>query len=178
VLLTNDAPPPPAFVPPSPPQTGSDGSYIARNPDPSSGRSVLVEPDGRILNIKDGGMFLCLAATRGVVDVAGQEPLTKHTNGDATCSSSGAAPWNFMPLGVGNGNIPDNVILREDVRGLPSGSIQHTWLVNSSGKLQSIPDGGTYLCLAYRNAVIWNVPLAAAQAWPDDRIDGTPASCG
>jgi hypothetical protein len=176
VLLTNDAPPPPSFQPPPTPAPGGDGSYIARNPDPSSGRSVLVEPDGRILNIKDGGTFLCLAATRWVVDVTGQDPLTKPTDGDATCTSSGAPQWSFAPAGVGNGNIPDNVILREDVRGAP-GTVQQTWLVNSSGELQSIPDGGTYLCLAYKKPVIWNVPLTAVEAWPADRIDATSATC-
>ena len=48
--------------------------------------------------------------------------------------------------------------------------------MNTAGQLQTIPDGGTYLCLATTNPVIWNVSQQSIDAWTPR--SGTPATCG
>ena len=52
----------------------------------------------------------------------------------------------------------------------------NTWLINTAGEIQTIPDGGTYLCLATTNPVIWNVPEPAIDNWPPSGNE--PAACG
>lgn len=153
---------------------GADDSYIARDPLSPTHRAVLVKPDGTVLNIADGGTFNCLAATWLVWDNAGEPALNKPTAGDATCGDAGSRTWNVQPSAAG-GNVPDNVILRE-YYGDAGSNPQATWLINNNGEIQSIPDGGTYLCLAYANPVIWNVRYANVAAWtPVGTVD---ASCG
>lgn len=153
-------------------------SYIAR--DPGSHRAVLVTPTGTVKNIASGGVFNCLAATMLVFDIPGQPALTGSTSGNADCSDAGPVAWDFKPARDG-GNIPDNVILRERPEDAGSNPLA-SWLINSQGEIQTIPDGGTYLCLAYANPVIWNVPYGnvpfnvGIQWWRP--VGHTPASCG
>ncbi|MGY1608744.1 ComEA family DNA-binding protein [Geodermatophilus sp. SYSU D00700] len=150
----------------------STDSCIMR--DPSSGRSVLVKPSGTVLNIADGGTFRCLAATWVVWDVAGVKQLNTRPARNATCGDAGPRTWDVGPAGAG-GNIPNNVLLREHPTDAGDNP-QATWLINSRGEIQSIPDGGTYLCLAYTNPVIWDVRYVDVTAW---RPVGTrSASCG
>ncbi len=160
---------------PAPPVKGPGGgnapqSYIAR--DPSSERAVLVDGSS-VKDIPNGGIFLCLAASRFVYDIGELDVLDVRPSGDATCHGFGDA-WDFTPKASG-GNTPNNVILRERPEDATSGVIA-SWLINSRGRIQTIPNGGTYLCLAHANPVIWNVPYAKVNAW---RPVGTaPASCG
>jgi hypothetical protein len=152
-------------------------SSIARNP--ATHRAVLVQPDGSVLNIHDGGTFNCLADTWFVLDNAGLPALEQPTERNATCGDAGAQQWIYRPAGDG-GNIPNNVILRERPEDATDGVIA-SWLINNRGEIQTIPDGGTYLCLAYTNPVIWNVPygdvpfVGIAQWRP---VGTEPASCG
>jgi DNA uptake protein ComE-like DNA-binding protein len=152
-------------------------SYIARNP--STHRAVLVKPGGVVLDIKDGGTFNCLAATWFVWDNEDVPALNKPLSGDATCGDAGPRHWDMRPVAEG-GNIPDDVILRLRPEDAQNGT--GSWLINNRSEIQTIPDGGTYLCLAYANPVIWNVPLGdrvpfvGINEW---RPVGTaPASCG
>ena len=151
---------------------GPAESFIAR--DRESRRSVLVKPDGRILDIATGATFNCLAATWLVRDFPAQDALNKQPTGTATCADKGDRVWDFKPVDQG-GNVPDNVLLREFF-GNATNDVIKSWLINSSGAIQSIPDGGTYECLTYANPVVWNVPLADAEAWIP--IGTAPASCG
>jgi hypothetical protein len=153
-------------------------SYIAR--DPGTHRAVLVTPTGVIKNIGNGGIFNCLAATMFVIDVATLPALGAPTQGEASCLDAGPIQWDFRPVRDG-GNIPDNVILRERPEDAGTGPISN-WLINNRGEIQTIENGGIYLCLAYANPVIWNVPYGNAPFtvgidwW---RPVGTaPASCG
>jgi hypothetical protein len=153
---------------------GPDDSYIARDPISSSHRSVLVKPDGTVLNIADGGTFDCLAATWAVWDNPSLAALNTQPTGNATCGDAGSRVWDFTPV-VKGGNVPDNVLLRERPQDATHGIIA-SWLINSSGAIQTIPDGGTYLCLAYANATVWNVPFTKVQAWRP--VGTSDASCG
>ena len=154
------------------------GSYIARNP--GTHRAVLVQSGGTVKNIGSGGVFNCLASTMFVFDIPGQPALTGSTSGEATCGDAGPVTWDFRPVRDG-GNIPDNVILRERPEDAGANGIA-SWLINSRGEIQTIPDGGTYLCLAYANPVIWNVPygnvpfVVGILWWRP--VGHEPASCG
>jgi hypothetical protein len=144
--------------------TGRGGSdYIARSP--GSGRAVHVS-NGQVRWIQDGGTFNCLAASRVVWDLGALRDLDKVPVGNATCSSAGSN-WTFTPSASG-GNTGTSVILRE--------SNGTSWLVNKWGDIQWIPDGGTYLCLAYANPVLWSTPRDKALAWLPR--GGEAASCG
>ena len=161
----------------SPPGTGGPGpefpDYIARNP--YTHKSVLVE-GGHVYSIDDGGMFLCLAKTRVVWDVANQAVLYQTSDGSATCapSSQHPQPWDYKASADG-GNIPNNVILREDPADAGSNPLA-SWLINNQGEIQSIPSQPTYICLAYTNPVIWNTPFADVQAWK--QVGTSEANCG
>lgn len=150
--------------PPPHPKTGND--YIARNP--QTGRAVLVK-DGQRYAIPDGGTFNCLANSRVVWDIPNLKALVQEPpTSVAGCVTSDQGDWTYTPTAQG-GNTGTNIILRD------SADPGHNWLINSAGEIQTIEDGGTYLCLAAVNPVIWNVP--------DDRIDGwtpvgtKPAQC-
>lgn len=125
-----------------------------------------------MLDIPNGGIFQCLAATWLVHDNAGEPALSQKVEGAATCADRGPRTWRVAPATTG-GNIPNNVLLRE-LASEAGSSAQQTWLINK-GEIQSIPDGGTYLCLAYANPVIWDVRYTEAAAWTPV---GTAASCG
>lgn len=153
---------PTGIDPPNDPRAGTD--WIARNPD--TGTAVQVR-NGAIYRIADGATFSCLAQTRVVWDIASLEALRVATVGDATCDNTGRTPWTFTPTAQG-GNTGTNIILRN-----PTGN---AWLINSAGEIQTIPDGGTYLCLARANPVVWNVPTDNIHAWAP--VGGTPAACG
>ena len=180
VLLRNNSIP--VTGPGGPPGGGGQGpvvsgpigfgdSFIAR--DPSSRRSVLVKPSGAVLNIASGGVFNCLARTWLVVDVAAQSALNQRPSGEATCGEVGGRAWDIRPAAEG-GNVPVNVLLRERAEDQTNGVVE-SYLLNSRGELQPIPDGGTYLCLAHANPVVWNVADSAADAW---QPRSAPASCG
>ncbi len=72
-------------------------------------------------------------------------------------------------------NIPNDSILREDPQDSTDNVIA-SWLINSSGQIQTITDGGTYECLAYANRVIWNTRYASVAAWRP--VGTSDASCG
>lgn len=119
--------------------------------------------------VVDGGTFQCLAATRVVWDSSAvAAALSPSAAGDAACDNTGRANWTYSPPAAG-GNTGPNVILR-DSSGL------HAWLINSAGEIQTIPDGGTYQCLAAANPVIWDTPEDKITEWRP--VGNTPATCG
>ncbi len=148
--------------PPSHPKTVN--SYIARNP--GTGRSVLVDR-GRVTVIGTGTLFNCLARTRAVWDIGNLKALKQTADGTQISCYDEGPDWTYTPTASG-GNTGTNIILRN-----PAGN---AWLINSVGKIQAIEDGGTYLCLAYNNPVIWNTPDDQINAWAP--VGTAPASCG
>ncbi|MDX8053752.1 helix-hairpin-helix domain-containing protein [Lentzea sp. BCCO 10_0798] len=177
--------------PPAPPVGGQfggpsgDGSFVARDDD---GRAYVVEPISagsasyRAVHIATNGDFNCLVQSRFVFDDIqwsqnsdGQMVLVLPGGGTApvvdrnlTCDPSGPA-WNHVGVRHG-GNVPDNVIVK-----MPDWLGRGSWFINGEGKISPIADGGTYLCLAHRHPVIYNVPLDRIQAWPD--VAEHPAAC-
>ncbi|NMC34907.1 MAG: hypothetical protein GYA36_21005, partial [Veillonellaceae bacterium] len=150
--------------PGGPPTDRGGNDYIARSP--STGRAVRVA-DGQVYGIADGGVFNCLAETRVVWDIDYLDPLLQPVDSiQLTCPSAGD-PWTYTPTAQG-GNTGTDVILRNEAG--------NAWLINTAGEIQTIPDGGTYLCLAASNPVIWNVPDDKINAWTP--IGTTPATCG
>jgi DNA uptake protein ComE-like DNA-binding protein len=179
-------PPPPA--PPAGGQFGGpsgDGSFVARDDD---GRAYVVEPivagsaSYRAIHIKTNGDFNCLVQSRFVFDdiqwsqnndgklvlVLPGGSTAPVVERNLTCDPSGPA-WNHTGVRHG-GNVPDNVILK-----MPDWLGRGSWFIDDEGKISSIADGGTYLCLAHRHPVIYNVPLDRIEAWPD--VADHPASC-
>lgn len=135
------------------PPTGRGGTdYIARSP--ASGRAVWVS-GGTIANIPDGATFNCLAASRVVWDIGQLADLDRVPATQAKCPAGGSA-WTFTPSSVG-GNTGTDVILRS--------AAGNAWLVNHWGDIQWIPDGGTYLCLAHANPILWNAPDSKINTW-------------
>ena len=148
-----------------PPTSRGGTDYIARDPD--TGRSVHVL-GAKVYGIPDGAMFNCLAQTRIVWDIANLKPLLRPYDGiQLTCNNTGRTNWTYTPTAYG-GNTGIDVILRN--------SNGNYWLINSAGEIQTIPDGGTYLCLAASNPVIWNTPDARINDWSP--AGNTPAACG
>ena len=148
-----------------PPNNRAGNDYIAR--DPNTGRAVQVI-NGIPHLITTGDDFNCLAQSRYVWDNAALRALSLDPVGAVlTCSNTNRTAWDYRPQATG-GNIPNNTILRD--------SAGHAWLINSSGQIQTIPDGGAYLCLSYNNPVVWNVPDAAIDSWTP--IGVAPAGCG
>jgi hypothetical protein len=142
--------------------------YIAR--DPSTGRSLLVS-GGTARIIGSGELFNCLAASRIVWDIGEHVTFLFQTGvWDVQLSCFDAGPrWQYASTGSG-GNVPDGVIVRD---GATPG---HNWLVNTGGALAPIRNGGTYLCLARTNPVVWNAPDASINSWqPPVAADAT---CG
>ncbi len=147
------------------PPTGRGGSdWIARNP--TTGASVHVK-NGHYYRIADGGTFTCLATTRIVWDIATLKALKQPSEGNATCTNTGRTNWTYTPTAQG-GNTGVNIILRN-----PTGN---AYLINTAGEIQTIPDGGTYVCLTKTNPVIWNTPNTNITAWTP--IGSQPAHCG
>lgn len=150
--------------PPTHPKTVN--TYIAR--DPGTGRSVLVDR-GRVTVIGTGTLFNCLARTRAVWDIPNLKALNQPADGtQISCYDEGPA-WTYTPTAQG-GNTGTNIILRD------SANPGHNWLINSNGEIQTIEDGGTYLCLASSNPVIWNTPDDKITAWTP--VGTEPAHCG
>lgn len=148
-----------------PPDGRGGDDYIARDPD--TGRSVNVIAGVPYL-ITTGPDFNCLAESRYVWDIGTLGPLNVESPGAVlSCDNTGRTVWDYRPEADG-GTIPNDTILRD-----PAG---HAWLINSAGEIQTILDGGTYLCLAYNNPVIWNVPDSAVNSWSP--VGSTPATCG
>ncbi len=165
-VLTPPPPPPPGGGVGSGDGDGADAGFIHRDPVTRSG--YLVQ-DGKYFHIPNGGVFECLAASRVVWDNLASDTIDPEST-QASCSQPDGQ-WSYSPVEAG-GNVPRNVILRED----SSDTLVSAWLINSRGEIQTIPNGGIYQCLAYANPVIWNVPLEKVNAW---RPVGTaPASCG
>ncbi|WP_086667110.1 hypothetical protein [Lentzea kentuckyensis] len=173
--------------PPPPPATGrldgpsGDHSYIARIND---GRAYLVETGGgrpvRAIHIDTNDQFNCLAMSRYVMDdvqpsqdgdrfvlilPGGSTPVVDV---DLTCDRSGPA-WSYTGVRHG-GNVPDNVILKK-----PDWLGNGSWFIDGAGRISTIEDGSTYLCLARTHPVIYNVPFDRISAWPD--VADHPASC-
>ena len=147
-----------------PPTNRGGNDYIAR--DPGTGLAVQVL-NGTPYSIPDSGTFNCLATTRVVWDIGALQALLTVPAGSATCSNLGREPWTYTPSPDG-GNTGTNVILRS-----ANGS---NWLINGAGEIQTIPDLGTYGCLAAANPVIWNTPGTKINDWRP--IGATPATCG
>jgi hypothetical protein len=156
-----------------------DGRFIARTPD---GQGYLYNPNsGRLDRIADGFTFLCYATRYVVVDQVAELPDGKHLNFSPVieisgfdadrCLSTPFLVWNYGPIPAGN--TPLNVILRGPDS---DGQLVSSWLINSAGQIQTIPNGGIYQCLAASNPVIWNVPFSKIQAW--QAVGTAPASCG
>lgn len=137
--------------------------YIAR--DPSTGRAVRVVDD-TVFDIPDGGTFLCLAQTRVVWDYANHPALAQSPVGDTGCDNAERTNWDARP-DIQGGNVGTDVILRR-----PDGAAS---LINSTGEIQAIADGGTYLCLARHRPVIWDVATDAVEAWRP--VGEAPAEC-
>lgn len=147
-------------VPTQRPDTSRGEFWIARNPD--NGRSVFVQGT-QVRPIVDGATFNCLAESIVVWDVPTLAELrTTDDQGPATCSTAPLALWQFHP----DGNVGTDVVLRTD-----SGQ---SWLIADDGRRRWIPDGGTYLCLAYSYPVIYGVPGGDVGRWPA----GPSAVCG
>jgi hypothetical protein len=161
-----------AYASSQPATAGSDGSYIARNPD--NAKAVLVKGNGTVWNIDSGSVFDCLSATMVVWDNKDEPALSVRQSGTATCADAGPTQWVVKPADKG-GNVPNNAILREYYKDAGANP-QATWLINRAGAIQSIPDGGVYLCLAYANPVIWDVRYSDVQAWTP--VGTSQASCG
>lgn len=177
--------------PPAPPAGGQfggpsgDGTFVARDDD---GRAYIVEPTSagsasyRAIHIKTNGDFNCLVRSRFVFDdIQWSQNADGHmvlvlpggstapvVDRDLTCDPSGPA-WDHIGVRHG-GNVPDNVIVK-----MPDWLGRGSWFINGEGKISSIENGGTYLCLAHRYPVIYNVPLDRIEAWPD--VADHPASC-
>lgn len=174
------------FLPPARPVGSAsggladDGTVIVR----TTGREgFLVNLSTRVARpITTGGDFLCYAQSRFVIDLRtkfsdGQgneflqlDPLVAISKVAAPSCQGGLPVWTYTPPPLGN--TPVNVILR----GADDGGVTSSWLINSRGEIQTIPDGGTYECLTFANPVIWNVPFDKIQAWP--KVGTVPASCG
>ncbi|SES40010.1 hypothetical protein SAMN04488000_12699 [Lentzea albida] len=174
--------------PPPPPAAGrfdgpsGDHTYIARI---SDGRTYLVETvnggrPSRAIHIGTNGLFNCLAMSRYVVDDVqpSQEGdrfvlilpggTTPVIDLELTCDPAGSA-WSYTGVRHG-GNVLDNVILK-----MPDWLGTGSWFIDGDGKISSIADGGTYLCLARAHPVIYNVPFDRISAWPD--VADHPAAC-
>lgn len=105
-----------------------------------------------MLNIASGGVF-----------VASQPALNERPSGDATCADAGSRVSGTSGRAAPGGNLPVNVLLRERPEDQINGVVE-SYLLNSRGELQPIPDGGTYLCLTYADPVARAVPDSAADA--------------
>lgn len=150
-----------------PPHPLNDRGFLAR--DPNTRRSVLVAPNGSVSWIPSGELFECLARTRVVWDIANLRQLVEPTSAiQLTCSDAGPE-WSKVPAGLG-GDLGVNVILRDQANG------GENWLLNSNEEIQKVSDGGSYLCLARTNPVIWGVPAQTIAAWQQSP-DGN-AGCG
>ncbi|MBK8758350.1 MAG: hypothetical protein IPM08_14895 [Actinomycetales bacterium] len=74
--------------------------------------------------------------------------------------------WDYASPVTMAGNTPLGIILKEpDWQGIRS------WWVTSTGEIQNIPDGGTYLCLAQRAPVLWNFGKRYAEGWVQPLTD-------
>ena len=172
------------YLPPPPTVPGGGGLggieiFIARTPDR---KGYIVDPDSQTaIEIKNGGDFLCYAKSLFVIDLVrsySDGAATYLNLGSPTLVVDGNAPpcsapsvfWNYGEPPAGN--TPVNVILK----GEDDGGVDSAWLINRSGEIQTIPDGGTYECLVLANPVIWNVPLAKINAWR--KVGTEPARCG
>ncbi len=147
-----------------PPHPKTTNTYIARDPD--TGRSVLVDR-GRVTTIGTGTLFNCLARTRAVWDIANLRALKQTADGAQLSCYDEGPEWTYTPT-VQGGNTGTNIILRN--------TIGNAWLVNSAGEVQTIEDGGTYLCLAATNPVIWNTPEDKITDWTP--VGVPQAACG
>lgn len=146
------------------PATDTRSTWIARNP--RNGRSVLVTGT-EVRPIVGGATFDCLARALHVWDIPNLWALRQITSDEpATCATAPYQLWDPRPAPAGNVGV--NVILRND-----DGS---AWLINSAGEIQTIPDGGTYECLAHTNPIIWNVDQQSIANWAPIGI--SDASCG
>jgi len=155
------------LVPRPPASPLNDRGYIAR--DPLTREAKLVKADGTTWDIPTGGLFNCLAATRVVWDIQNLSAnVFAPDPSPLTCYDAGPR-WDYTSVAAG-GNIPNEVILRDSTE--PG----HNWFINASGEIQTIEDGGTYLCLAQYYPVVWNTPQNAVNAWRP--IADTPAKCG
>ena len=148
--------------PPAHPKTVN--TYIARDPD--TGRSVLVDR-GRVTVIGTGDLFNCLAKTRAVWDIGNLKALKQTPDGTQLSCYDEGPDWTYTPTAQG-GNTGINIILR-NLTG-------NAWLINNAGEVQAIKDGGTYLCLARTNPIIWNTPDTKIDDWTP--VGTTPAACG
>ena len=153
-------------TPTDPPNIRGGTSWIARNPDNS--RAVLVD-GATVRPITNGGTFNCLATTRVVWDIPTLRALRTATPQPAVCDNSGRTAWDVRP--APDGNVGTGIILRDT-----STTPHANYLINSAGKLQTIPNGDTYLCLAAADPVIWNVPKDKINAWTP--VGAGPAGCG
>jgi alpha-tubulin suppressor-like RCC1 family protein len=150
-----------------PPTDRGGNDYIAR--DPGTGRAVRYY-NGQAYDIANGGTFNCLATTRVVWDNPRLRALRQDPVGTATCDNTGRTPWTYTPTAAG-GNTGTDIILRDT-----STTPHRNYLINSAGDIQTIPDGGTYLCLAASNPVIWNTPTDKITPWRP--VGVTAATCG
>ena len=150
-----------------PPTDRGGNDYIAR--DPGTGRAIRYY-NGQAYDIANGGTFNCLALTRVVWDNPRLRALRQDPVGTATCNNAPRQLWTYTPTASG-GNTGTDIILRDT-----STTPHSNYLINSAGEIQTIPDGGTYLCLAASNPVIWNVPSDKITAWRP--VGATAATCG
>ena len=156
------------------------GNFIARVGE--SGESWLVDQGGNARPILDGNTFACYATRLVVVDyvntymIGGKRFLRLNPDAEVVSQPAPAClitpfqTWTYEPTGPGA--TPVNVILR----GQFDGAKYPAWLINSAGQIQSIPLGGDYVCLAFSNPVLWDVPFEKIQAWPN--VGTEPAICG
>ncbi len=147
-----------------PPTDRGGNDYIAR--DPGTGRSVRFV-NGKVYDIANGATFNCLATTRVIWDTPQLRALRQDPIGTSTCDNEGRSVWSYTPTASG-GNTGTDVVLRNEAG--------NAWLINSRGEIQTIPDGGTYICLAATNPVIWNTPADKIDSWRP--VGSAPAECG
>lgn len=153
-------------TPTDPPTNRGGSSWIARNPD--NGRAVLID-GATVRPITNGGTFNCLATTRVVWDIPTLRALRAAVPQAAVCDNTGRTAWDIRP--APGGNVGTSIILRDT-----STTPHTTYLINSSGELQTIPTASTYECFARTNPVIWNVPTNKINAWKP--VATGPAVCG
>lgn len=155
------------------------GNFIARTGD---GEGFLVGDDGYAREIGEPNTFLCYAGRLVVIDyvpdyaIGGTRYLRLGLDAEVVpgnaepCQVVPFRSWDFAPPPAGN--TPTSVILRGK---LDSDGKHPSWLINSAGRIQTILDGPTYICLAAYNPVLWEVPFTSVQSWPPGN---EPASCG
>ena len=153
-----------AYIPVDPPTARGGSDFIAR--DPATQRSVRVL-NGQPYTIPDADTFNCLALTRVVWDLPALASLDISPSQETACDNAARPVWTYTPTAA-DGNTGTNVILRN--------FNDNAWLISSAGEIQTIPDGGTYECLAAANPVIWNVPQSRITAWSP--VSAGPAICG